>query len=592
VTEYLEEQHRLRALAFWLGDEYVEHYEYDVRGTPCEPVVREKRMVHIPDRIVDLYPGDNDLPNLGAVSYIGAPLLDVDGRVLGHLGVLDTKPMPEEPRLVSLFQIFAARAGAEHQRLRAEGEIRDREEKLRRLFGSAMDGIIELDGDHRIRLVNPAARKAFRCSPEQMMGKEFGEFLSEESREKFGSLIRKVDDSPEGERSLWVPGGLSAMDRRGEVFPMEATISSSAQGNRRFYTLILRDVNERIEAERKIRVLSMEAEYLREEIEALQAGSEIVGRSEALRQVLGEVDQVAETDSTVLLLGESGTGKELIARAIHQAGGRKDRPLVKVNCAAIPANLMESEFFGHEKGAFTGATQRREGRFSVADGGTILLDEVGDLPLDLQAKLLRVLQEGEFEPVGSSETRKVDVRVIAATNRDLARVVADKEFRTDLYYRLNVFPIRIPPLRERLEDVPLLAETFAKRFGERMGKGIGPLSREEIARLQGYDWPGNVRELENVIERAAITSRDGRLDLDRALPGESPKGRPILEATVEPEPIRTEEEFRALEKRNLVRALEKAEWKVSGDGGAAELLGMKPSTLSSRMKALGIKRPR
>ena len=249
----------------------------------------------------------------------------------------------------------------------------------------------------------------------------------------------------------------------------------------------------------------------------LQDRSGIVGRSAALRAVLQEVDQVAGSDATVLVTGESGTGKELIACAIHTGSRRRERALVKVNCAAMPANLIESELFGHERGAFTGATLKREGRFALADGGTLFLDEVGELPLELQAKLLRVLQEGEFEPVGSSRTRRVDVRVVAATNRDLAALVRAGGFREDLYYRLNVFPIRLPPLRERTEDIPLLVECFVQRFATRLGHSFEPVSQEDLRLLQAYAWPGNVRELHNVVERAAVAARNGRLDFARAL---------------------------------------------------------------------------
>jgi transcriptional regulator with GAF, ATPase, and Fis domain len=264
-----------------------------------------------------------------------------------------------------------------------------------------------------------------------------------------------------------------------------------------------------------------------------------------------------------------------------------------VNCAAIPASLIESEFFGHEQGAFTGATKKRDGRFALSHGGTIFLDEVGELPLDLQSKLLRVLQEGEFEPVGSSQTRKVDVRVIAATNRDLEKSARDGNFRDDLYYRLNVFPIRVPTLRERRADIGLLATSFARKYAQRMGRTLEPLSEDCLRRLEAYSWPGNVRELQNIIERAMITSRDGRLNLDRALPetvnaiaaavaiGENVNHR-----------VRTAKELEELERQNIIAALKSSEWKIAGESGAAQLLGMKPTTLSSRMKALGIERQR
>jgi transcriptional regulator with GAF, ATPase, and Fis domain len=295
-----------------------------------------------------------------------------------------------------------------------------------------------------------------------------------------------------------------------------------------------------------------------------------------------------------LIYGETGTGKELIARAIHAAGARKERPLITVNCAAIPATLLESEFFGHEKGAFTGATQRREGRFSLADGGTIFLDEVGELPLEMQAKLLRVLQEGELSPVGSARIRKVNVRVIAATNRDLSRAVREGTFRTDLYYRLNVFPITVPPLRDRGDDIALLAAHFVETCASRLGRRIDPLTPDLADRLKHYDWPGNVRELQNVIERAVITARHGRLNLEIGLPQpiEIEERRTPQPSTLDRETILTEPQLREFEKENLVRALQKSQWRVAGNQGAARLLGMPPSTLQSRMKALGIKRPR
>jgi transcriptional regulator with GAF, ATPase, and Fis domain len=305
--------------------------------------------------------------------------------------------------------------------------------------------------------------------------------------------------------------------------------------------------------------------------------------------VLDEVRQVAPADTTVLILGETGTGKELFARAIHEASRRRAKPLVKVNCAAIPASLIESEFFGHERGAFTGATARRDGRFTLADGGTIFLDEVAELPLELQGKLLRVLQEGEFEPVGSSRTRKVNVRVVAATNRNLHKAVADGTFREDLFYRLSVFPITLPPLRERGDDVVLLAAEFARLFAARSGKRLAPLGPDEARRLREYAWPGNVREVHNVIERAVITAREGRLNLDRALPVAGvAEGR----HTPEPSGVLTAQELTKLERENLRRALETTDWQIAGESGAARLLGIAPSTLASRVKALRLRRQR
>jgi PAS domain S-box-containing protein len=583
VTEYLAESRRLRALAFWLGGEWVPNFEYAIDGTPCADVIDNGRLVHIADNVLELYPNDEPGREMGAVSYLGLPLLDVDGSVLGHLSVLDRRPMPAEPRAEALIRIFAARATAELQRLRAETEVRQREEKLTRLVDSAMDAIVELDDGLRVTRMNPAAARLFG---QVAVGTDFVRFLSGESGTRLSGLAADLAARAEGERSLWIPGALTALLANGAEFPAEATLSRFDVHRRVFYTLILRNVNERLEAESRIRSLTVETEYLREELTALGASDDIVGASDALRGVLQAVRQVAATDATVLVMGETGTGKELVARAIHAASGRRARPLVKVNCAAIPAGLVESEFFGHERGAFTGATQRREGRFALAHGGTIFLDEVTELPADLQAKLLRVLQEGEFEPVGSSRTRKVDVRVIAATNRDLSRAVSDGRFREDLYYRLNVVPIEVPPLRERGNDVITLAAVFAARVGKRMGRTIEPLSADDVTQLRAYTWPGNIRELQNVIERAVITSTDGRLDLTRFLhPGPMP-ARAAIDRTRGT--IRTN--LKEIERESIVAALEAAGGRVAGPDGAAERLGTKPSTLRSRMKALGIGR--
>jgi PAS domain S-box-containing protein len=593
VTEYFAESRRLRALAFWMGGQWIHGWEMVVDGTPCEQVIDQRCLIHIPDNLLDLYGNDPDVRAVGAASYMGMPLLDLDGKILGHLAVLDMRPMPKEPRAQALFQIFAARAAAELRRLRAEKQVREREEKLGRLVNSAMDAIIELDRNLNVTGVNAAAEKVFGCSSRQIVGQPFTGFLSPDSRETLATLIVEIDLRPEGERYAWIPGGLKAICASGEEFPAEATLSRFDMGREPFYTLILRNVNARFQAQQKIRSLTVETEYLREEIKALQNFDEIVGQSEPLLRLLHDVREVAQTDATVLILGETGTGKELVARAIHLASPRREKPLVKVNCAAIPATLIESEFFGHEQGAFTGATKKRDGRFALAHGGTIFLDEVGELPIDLQVKLLRVLQEGEFEPVGSSQTRKVDVRVLAATNRDLQQAIRDGKFREDLYYRLNVFPIDVPPLRERGDDISLLASTFASKFAQRMGRFIEPLSEDCLRRLKAYSWPGNVRELQNVIERGLITSRDGRLNLDRALPE---SGRVMATEALSSEGtarrVRTAKELEALERTNLMDALEATGWRVAGENGAAQLLGMKPTTLSSRMKALGVERKR
>jgi PAS domain S-box-containing protein len=597
ITEYLRESRRLRALAFLIGGQWLHNFEYNIAGTPCETVLEEKRLLHIEDDLLELYKGNPDVKGLiqtGPVSYMGVPLLDVDDNILGHMGVLDTRPMPENSKALAIFRIFAARATAELQRLRAEAETREREEKLSRLIGSAMDAIIELDRNFRVVIMNSAAEKVFECTSDNAVGKEFTRFLADESREKFASLIKELDSLPEDNQYLWIPGGLKAINTYGHEFPAEATLSRFEMRRETFFTLILRNVNERLEAERRIRSLSAVAEYLREEVKELCNFEEIIGRSKPMLQVLHDIGQVAETDATVLILGETGTGKELVARAIHAASRRREKPLIKVNCAAIPAALIESEFFGHEQGAFTGATKRREGRFALADGGTIFLDEIGELPLDLQVKLLRVLQEGEFEPVGSSKTRKVNVRVLAATSRNLHQEVQNGKFREDLYYRLNVFPIVIPPLRERVDDIPVLALAFAKKFSQSMGRKIEPLAQECIQRLKAYNWPGNVRELQNIIERAIITSQSGKLNLDKALPETAKESVITANTKIEGKSIRvlTAKELQELERQNIISALESVGWRITGENGAAQLMGIPPSTLRSRIKALGIKQPR
>jgi PAS domain S-box-containing protein len=593
VTEYLPETRSLRALAYWHGDRFVP-FESLVDGTPCEAVVSGRQLVHIPDNIVRLFPKVEQLKTAGGVSYMGAPLLDVDGRVLGHLAVLHTAPLSPAPRLTAVLRIFAARAAAELQRLRAEGEVREREQKLGLLVDSAMDAIIELDGALRVTRLNPAAERLLRVRGAEAAGTDFTTRLAPEGRAKLRRLAEVIATRNPGQRYAWIPGGLRVRSGSDEdEVPAEASLSQYEMDGGTYHTLILRDVRARIEAERRIEALASETDYLRAALHEAQGVGELLGRSPALREVLQDVDRVGAADTAVLILGETGTGKELVARAIHQASHRRLRPLVKVNCAAIPAALMESELFGHARGAFTGATARREGRFALADGGTVFLDEVGELPLELQPKLLRVLQEGEFEPVGSSATRKVDVRVISATNRNLGEMVCRGAFREDLYYRLNVFPIQLPPLRDRGDDILLLAGAFAERCARRLGRPVASLGEDDRRRLLAYEWPGNVRELANVIERAILTGRDGCLNLDRALPDPGARLRAERAPSASgPAPIRTARELEDLERANLLRALEATAWKVAGADGAAALLGLSPSTLNSRAKALGLKRPR
>jgi transcriptional regulator with GAF, ATPase, and Fis domain len=423
-----------------------------------------------------------------------------------------------------------------------------------------------------------------------MAGHPIADFLSSESAARLRRLSSALEDDPQGRHYLWVPGGLQAQTLAGAQFPSEASIARFESKGQPFYTIILRNINDRLESEQRIEALARETAYLREEIDAVFHAGNTVGASPPMRALRASVQQVAPTNSTVLILGESGTGKELTARAIHAASRRADKPLVRVNCAAIPASLIESEFFGHEKGAFTGATAKREGRFALADGGTIFLDEIGELPIDLQPKLLRVLQEGEFEPVGSAELRTADVRVIAATNRDLKQAIADGRFREDLYYRLNVFPVVVPPLRERGDDIVVLAETFADSLAKEIGRSLQPFSPDDVARLKAYRWPGNVRELRNVIERAVITAVDGRMCLAGLIETAPPIDAPVASDSHENGHVLTVDEFRGFERANIIRALEQCDWKVSGAQGAAALMKIAPSNLFSRIKALKIER--
>jgi len=343
--------------------------------------------------------------------------------------------------------------------------------------------------------------------------------------------------------------------------------------------------------------LELQNAYLQEEVVEARAFGDLIGQSATLRQLVSQIDMVAPTDASVLVLGETGTGKELVAHEIHRRSQRKDKPLVRVNCASVPKDLFESEFFGHVRGAFTGALKDRAGRFETAHGGTIFLDEVGEIPLEMQSKLLRVLQEKRYERVGDDRTRQVDVRIIAATNRDLKKAVAAGRFREDLYYRLHVFPIHVMPLRERKDDLPILAKHFVELSVRDLKCAKPRLTGAGVAKLQGYDWPGNVRELRNVVERAVILARGGPMDFDLPIAASSappplPNSRVETQGTAATEPgFLTDAELQRLERDNLLTVLAKANWKIKGPDGAAELLGVKPTTLLARIKKWGCQRP-
>ena len=472
--------------------------------------------------------------------------------------------------------------------------------KYRSLYRSTPAMLHTVDRNGNIVTVTDHWLQKLGYKRKEVVGRPISDFYSEAERERFSQgrlqdFINQGDFNNE-ERQV--------VTKTGQVLDLIVSAIShrDAAGDVDRMLVASKDVTERNRAERDLRVtlaenarlreeLEHERDYLREEVNVAMNFGRIVGTSPVLAQMLKRVAAVAETPASVLLQGESGVGKELVAHAIHAQSPRADGPLVKVNCASIPKELFESEFFGHVKGAFTGAHRDRVGRFQLADGGTIFLDEVSEIPLELQSKLLRVLQESEFERVGDDVTRSVDVRVIAATNRNLEKQIVDGQFRVDLFYRLSVFPIDVPPLRERGDDIVHLARHFLEKTCNDFGREPMQLTRSQAEMLLSYGWPGNVRELKNVIERAVILSPRNvlRLDLSMSNPGDNV---PVAErAESQQARILTETEMRELQKKNLVAALKQAAWKVSGPAGAAELLGVRPTTLADRIRTFGIRKP-
>jgi formate hydrogenlyase transcriptional activator len=592
VSEFSEDRLRFRARALWGRGNFLPPFEIPIAGTPCEAVLAGQASHH-PARLQALFPADKGLVRWGAESYCGVPLLDASGTCVGHLAIMDDKPMPDGPRGLAIMRIFAMRARAEIERLRVEQALRLSEERLARILDSAMDAIITFDARRLIELFNDTAEKVFCCPAAKALGQPLDRFLTESFKHALDNSLEAFTQGSQTPPYVWAPGGLTARRADGREFPIEATIAHVEVSGQKLYTLIVRDIDERQRVEGELRQLHQHNEYLQEEIRSVHKFDEIVGQSRILQhEVLEKIPLVASTDASVLILGETGTGKELIARAVHAHSKRKDRPLVKVNCAALPSGLIESELFGHEKGAFTGATEKRLGRFELAHGGTLFLDEIGELPPDMQVKLLRVLQEREFERVGGSKTIRVDVRLITATNRDLTKSIAEGKFRQDLYYRLNVFPVYLPPLRERPEDIALLTHYFVKRYATKIGRQLSHVPRDVMQRLVAYAWPGNVRELENVIERAVILSAGPDLVLGREALPSSFTNIPIAVATQSdtsdsPEDLLTLEQA---ERHHIVSVLKQTQWRIDGQQGAARILNVHPSTLRSRMKKLGIQR--
>src|SRR5215217_5515173 len=494
------------------------------------------------------------------------------------------------------WELEQAHARADLQRRQAA--LHESEERNRAILNAIPDLMFLLDREGTYLDYHVRDEQLLMMRPSEFLGKNQSEVLPPELANRFVSCFDEVFESDQAvlmEYTLPIAEGLRTFE------------ASMVRCNGNKILSIVRDITERKEAEESLKKALDEVQrlkdrlhheniYLQEEIRVAGNFDQIIGRSEPLRKVLRQTEQVAPLDTTVMILGETGTGKELLARAIHNLSRRKSRTLVKVNCAALPGTLIESELFGYEKGAFTGAESRRLGRFEIANGGTLFLDEVGELPLDMQAKLLRVLEESEFERVGGSHPIKVDVRVIAATNRNLEDAVRNGEFRSDLYYRLNVFPITLPPLRERREDIPLLVTHLVKQLSQKLGKMIDAIPQDTMARLRNYDWPGNIRELRNVIERAVIITQGSELsvmdDLNLQPLELEHHGQRATHDVFEESIPRVVETLEQTEYNLIMRTLKNVHWQLEGTGGAAELLHLHPSTLRSKMRKLGIERPR
>lgn len=469
------------------------------------------------------------------------------------------------------------------------------------MLTSVGDGIYCVDTNGLCTFINPAAKRLLGRTDGDVLGQNI-HYVHHHTHDD--GTHYPVEECPiyAAIRDGVVHEGIQEVfwKHDGTPFPVEFTSTPIiSDGSIIGAVVVFRDISQRIETEKKLREaltevselkarLEDENAYLQQEILSEQRYHGIIGESTAIKRIHQQIELVAQTEAAVLITGESGTGKELIARAIHDASSRKDKPMIRVNCAAIPHELFESEFFGHIRGAFTGAVRDRIGRFELANGGTLFLDEVGEIPLELQSKLLRVLQEGQLERVGEEKTRNVDVRIIAATNRDLKKEAEAHRFREDLYFRLNVFPIHSPPLRERGTDINLLATHFLEQASQKFGKKDCKLRQSDLKPLQSYNWPGNIRELQNVMERAAITSQQGRVTID--LPLSTSTQEAIIKAeTVTGENIIPDDEMQDRVKRNMLAALEQCDWKLFGDDGAAALLKIKPTTLASRIKRLELK---
>jgi PAS domain S-box-containing protein len=577
----------LTTLAFWQGKAFGENVTYPIAGTPCEAVIAGE-MCHHPRGVQALFPADRDLGALAAESYVGVPLVGSSGEVVGHLALIHDHELRPDPQSLAVLKIFASRAGTELERQRAEDALRESQLRYSTLAETVPEVLYTNRPDGACDYVSQRFLDYTGMTSEAALGFGWSEAIHPVDRDRTVALW---DESARSGRPFDAECRMRRADGEYRWFRTRSVPMRGLDGTIVRWFGVATDIDDSKRAEEALRAaltevaqlrdrLQAENVYLLEEVKQHQGFEEIIGRSPTLERVLRQVEQVAPTDTTVLVTGETGTGKELIARAIHNLSARKHRPMVTVNCGAISAGLVESELFGHEKGAFTGAVSRKVGRFELASGGTIFLDEIGDLSLDLQVKLLRVLQEGEFQRVGGSATIKVDVRVIAATHKDLEAGVEDGRFRADLFYRLNVFPIRTPPLRERRDDIPALVRYFVMKYTAKTGKRIDTVPKSVLDSLGAYAWPGNVRELANVLERSVIVSRGNSLELGEwvAVPAEAGG-------------LTRESGARDLSREQIIEALGQTGWRVSGPRGAAHLLGLKPTTLEARMKRLGITRP-
>ncbi len=579
VAEFAGTATRARTLAYVAKGEIVPNVEWDLAGTPCEDVVKGD-LCHHPQGVWQKFPLDEYMVQEKIESYLGVPLRGTDGQTLGHLAVFDAGLLPEKPELLSIFYIFAARAAAELDCIKMDLRLKESEQRFRDLFEEAPIAYVHEGVDSRFIRANRMALRTLGVAPDDVphtYGKDLVPNTPDAQRrlkEAFDSIGRGGDTT----------GVILELRRKDNGQPVWIQWWSKPDPGGQYTRTMFVDITERVLMEQEQARLRAQNQYLQDEINSAHNFKEIIGRSPAIQGVLANVRRVAATDASVLIRGETGTGKELIARAIHSASKRRDKPLIKINCAALPEGLVESELFGHEKGAFTGAIAKRLGRFELADGGTIFLDEIGEIPLDVQAKLLRVLQEREFDRVGGKTPIKVDVRVIAATNRDLQKAVTEKTFREDLFYRLNVFPLAIPPLRERAEDIPLLVRFLIDKFSMRNGRPVDGIEDVSMALLQSYRWPGNIRELENVIERALILADGPVVEIDAEMLPDPPHSSESAGSVSNGASLET------IERQHILRILQQADWVIEGPHGAARILDLHPNTLRSRMKKLGIVR--